>query len=208
MISFSLRVSAWNPLLNTTRRGFLFGEPGGIHPNGPEYASLWIRWTCEILPFQSEGDPLSRNRERGFFSVSTLLAIQLFALPDRPVDAPAECDIALSRFAVSHNTQLLPATPYIPPSSLHYRYALLVLDSHTHEGACERLGVTLRQAKRWRENLRQCAQRFFGRRVRYEVVARWCVERLPDTFSRGIFTPSMDGAGVFFPPTMKSKNSA
>lgn len=87
--------------------------------------------------------------------------------------------------------------PYIAPSSLHYRYALLVLDGASHNEACLRLSVSPRRARRWREKLMAQSLRYVGIRLHYESVARWCINQ-----TKGVITPPLDCLFSSDTPTM------
>lgn len=58
---------------------------------------------------------------------------------------------------------------YIRPSSDHFRYAQLIALGDTHAAACQKLGITTRQAKRWRDELRAAARREMGMPLSYDV---------------------------------------
>ena len=68
------------------------------------------------------------------------------------------------------------APPYIPRKTKHYQFANLVRSGFSYEAACDEIDVSPRTVERWRKQLCDDAQAYFGRRLTYEFVARYVLD--------------------------------
>jgi hypothetical protein len=81
-------------------------------------------------------------------------------------------------YSVLGTADLSAPAPYIRSNTLHFQYACYVAGGFSHVDACALLGVKPETARKWRQRLQRVAATFWGRRVSYELAARYAVDRL------------------------------